>query len=334
MGRYSRREFLKMNGAAAFAAIIPSRVWGGEKVIRVGMVGLDTSHVIAFTKIMHQQMPDCGCKVVAGFPGGSPDVELSRNRVEGYTKQLREEYGAKIYESIEELCENVDAVMLESVDGRCHLEQARAIIAAKKPLFIDKPMAASVEDAIEIFRLAKENDVLCWSSSSLRYAEGVAAAARGEEVGEVMGCSAYGPYATEEHHPDLYWYGIHAVEILFAIMGAGCKSVRRVQTEDAEFVTGVWKDGRIGTFRGLKKDKKGYGALVFGSKAIKEAGGGGAYEELVRQVVKSFKTGKSPIPERQTLEIHAFMTAADISKDRGGAEVSIDEVIAKAEKKR
>ena len=121
MDRQSRREFLKMTGAAALAAAVPSQVWGGKKALRVGMVGLDTSHVIAFTKIINRQMPDCGCKVVAGFPGGSADIELSRTRVEGYTKQLREEFGAKIYDSIEELCEKVDAVMLESVDGRCHL---------------------------------------------------------------------------------------------------------------------------------------------------------------------------------------------------------------------
>ncbi len=303
-----------------------------EKVFRIGMIGLDTSHVIAFTKLINNPEKNYGCKVVAGYPGGSQDVESSYTRLERFTTQLRDELGVEIVDTIEELCQKVDGVLLESVDGRPHLEQVRPVIAAKKPVFIDKPMAGNLADVIEIFRLARENNVPCWSSSSLRYSPGVIGMRENSEVGNVLGCDVFGPCSLEEHHPDLYWYGVHGVEMLFTVMGTGCETVRRVQTEDGEFVVGLWKGGRIGTFRGLRGGKSGYGATVFGTKSIAQRGRSGGYEPLVDEVIKFFKTGKAPVPPEETTEIFAFMSAADESKARGGAAVSLALLIEKAKR--
>lgn len=297
---------------------------------RIGMIGLDTSHVIAFTKLLNDPAGDWKCKVVAGYPGGSPDVESSASRVDNYTKQLRDEFGLEIVGSIEELCTKVDGILLESVDGRPHLAQAKPVIAAKKPLFIDKPMGGSLADVIEIFRLAKANDVPCWSSSSLRFGPGVLGMRDHPEVGEVLGCDVFSPCSLEEHHPDLYWYGVHGVEMLFTIMGPGCESVQRLQTDGAEFVVGRWKDGRIGTYRGLKTGKRDYGAMVFGSKGIVRGGGYEGYGHLVKEIVQFFETGQVPVPAEETIEIFAFMTAADESKAQGGCPVTLASVIDKA----
>ena len=199
-------------------------------------------------------------------------------------------------------------MLLESVDGRPHLSQARPVFAAKKPVFIDKPVAGTLADAIAIYDLAKESGTPVFSSSSLRYSPGIAAMRTGnDKVGEVVGCAAYGPCELEEHHPDLYWYGIHGVETLFTIMGPGCESVSRVQTPGAELVAGVWKGGRIGTFRGLRQGAKGYGATVFGTKGIAPSGGYAGYEPLVVEICKFFKTGKPPVSGRgndRDLRIH------------------------------
>lgn len=306
-----------------------TRLPGGQ-VFRIGIIGLDTSHVIAFTKLINNPEKDYGCKVVAGYPGGSQDIEDSYKRLEKFTTQLRDNFGAEIVSTIEELCQKVDGILLESVDGRPHLEQVRPVIAAKKPVFIDKPMAGNLADVIEIFRLAEENNVPCWSSSSLRFSPGVIGTRENDQVGSVLGCDVYSPCSLEEHHPDLYWYGVHGVEILFTIMGTGCESVRRVQTKDCEFVLGLWKDGRIGTYRGLRMDKSGYGSTVFGTKGVVQSGKYGGYEPLVDEIVKFFKTGKAPVPPQDTIEIFAFMSAADESKAKGGAAVSLTEVIEKA----
>ena len=306
-----------------------SDCYAEDAVFRLGMIGLDTSHVIAFTKAINGDQGN-GCKVVAGYAGGSPDVESSASRVEGYTTQLRDKYGLKIVDSIDTLCTMVDGILLESVDGRPHLEQVRPVIAARKPVFIDKPMAGDLADVLEIFRLADEAKVPCWSSSSLRYSPGIISMRHSDELGEVMGCAAFGPCALEAHHPDLYWYGVHGVEILFTIMGPGCQSVRRVQTEGTEHVVGLWEGGRIGTFRGIRSGKKDYGAMVFGSKKVMPSGKYGGYQPLVDEIVKFFKTGVVPVPAAETIEIFAFMSAADRSKSCGGAEVSLASVIEEA----
>ncbi len=307
-------------------------LWAAEDStpFRIGIIGMDTSHVPAFTKLLHDPAKNYGCKVVAGYPGGSPDIESSANRVEGYTNQMRTEFGVEIVASIEELCGKVDGVLLESVDGRPHLAQVKPVIAAKKPVFIDKPMAGSLADGLEIFRLAKENDVPCWSSSSLRFGPSIAGMKNREDVGQVMGCEAFSPCSLDEHHPDLYWYGIHGVEILFTIMGPGCQTVQRTQTKDYELVVGVWKDGRIGTFRGLRAGRHDYGALVYGSKGIVRSGGYEGYGHLVDEIVTFFKTGQAPISPEETIEILAFMTAADESKALNGAKVELAAVLQEA----
>jgi predicted dehydrogenase len=186
------------------------------KTIKVGIIGLDTSHVSAFTKAMNDKDATgdlSAVEVVAAYPGGSPDIPASRDRVEGYTKELRDA-GVEIVGSIDELLTKVDAVMLESVDGRPHLQQAIPVIKARKPLFIDKPVAGTLADAVAIYKLAEEHKVPCFSSSSLRFSPGILGMRHDERVGEVLGCDAFGPCALEEHHPRPVAEGLGHEELL------------------------------------------------------------------------------------------------------------------------
>ena len=299
-----------------------------EKVIRLGIIGLDTSHVIAFTGYLNDPKNNTGCRVVAGFPGGSPDFEASASRVERFTEQLRTEYGLEIVDSIEDLCAKVDGILLESVDGRPHLEQARQVIEAGKPMFVDKPVAADLPSVIELFRLAKEKGVPVWSSSSFRYGEGVIDARNNPELGEIVGCDVFGSSSWTEFHPDLFLYGIHPVEALFTIMGPDCESVRRIKTEGSDMVVGVWKGGRIGTFRDLRGGRSG-GIAIYGREGSATARSAG-YGPLLERIIEFFKTGVPQVPAEETIAIYAFMSAADESKARDGAAVSIAELIKSA----
>jgi predicted dehydrogenase len=319
-----KNHILPVAGMLALAATLSA----GE--LRIGMIGLDTSHVTAFTKILNDpadknHIP--GARVVAAFKGGSPDIPSSHTRVDGYTKELTEKWGVKIYDSIEEVCQNVDAVMIESVDGRPHLEQARPVIKAKKPLFIDKPMAGSLRDALEIFRLAREAGVSVFSASSLRYAKSTQAV-RGGSLGKVTRAETFSPCSLEPHHPDLFWYGIHGVESLFTVMGTGCETVVRGKTADGKIeVTGTWAGGRTGTFR---EGAKGYGGKAWGEKGEADVGPYEGYHPLVAEAVKFFQTGVVPVAAEETIEILAFMEAADESKRQNGAAVKIKDVLKKA----
>jgi hypothetical protein len=300
------------------------------KPLRAGIIGLDTSHVIEFTKAFNNpKVPAelAGVKIVAAYPGGSPDLPASWDRVKKYTEQVRG-MGVEIVGSIDELLPRVDVVFLESVDGRPHLAQARPVIAAGKPLFIDKPMAASLADAMQIFRLAKEKNVPCFTASSLRFAPGIREARSGKTFGEVRGCTAWSPMTVEPHHPDLFWYGIHAVEALYGVMGPGCETVARVGPEE---VIGTWKDGRKGIVRG-SSFRGGYGALVDGSTRSGSAMGKFAgYGNLLVEIVKFFKTGKPPVSAEETLEVLAFMEASDESKRHNGEPVAIEDVMKRAQ---
>ncbi len=298
-------------------------------VFRVGMIGLDTSHVTAFTSRFNdpnhnQHVP--GARVVAAFKGGSPDIPSSADRIEGFTRTLQNDFGVELYDTIEEMCQHVDAVMLESVDGRPHLEQAIPVFEAGLPLFIDKPIAGSLKDAIAIYELAKNSGVPCWSSSSLRFYPGVVDVAE-KEKGELMGVISYGPAKIDPHHPDFFWYGIHPTEALFTVMGTGVKTVSRSFTPDHDVITGIWKDGKIGTVYGIRNSKLAYKVTAFGTEAIVEQERGGDYTPMLREIVRFFQTGVAPVSLRDTIEIYAFMEAADESKRRGGIPVSIEETL-------
>jgi hypothetical protein len=287
--------------------------------LRLGIIGTDTSHVTAFTEILNDESsPDHvpGGRVVAAYKGGSPDIESSASRVDKFAEELRTKWNVRFYASIPEMCQKVDAVLLESVDGRVHLAQARAVIAAHKPLFIDKPLASTLEDAREIARLAGAAGVPWFSASSLRFGE----IAETMKFADATGVETWGPGPLEPHHQlDLSWYAIHPIELLYSLMGPGCEEVSRTYTPDADVIVGRWKDGRIGTVRALRPYSE-YGAVVFRAKQIVESPSRAAdsYRPLLVEVMKFLETGQPPVPNRETLEIFAFMDAAQRSKDEGG----------------
>ena len=328
----TRRILLLLVSAIVASLPVAGRGDEPEKVIRLGIIGLDTSHVIAFTQYLNDPKNKTGCRVVAGFPGGSPDFSASASRVEGYTNQLREKHGLEIVDSIEALCEKVDGILLESVDGRPHLEQAKIVIKAGLPLWVDKPVAADLADVIELFRLAKENNVPCWSSSAMRFGKEVAGAKDNETLGQIVACDVFGTSSWAEKHPSLYLYGIHAVEPLFTVTGTGCETVRRIKTDRGDMVVGVWNGGRIGTFRDLRGGKTDFKTIIYGKEGML-TGESAGYGPLLVEIDKFFKTGMPPVSAEETIEIYAFMSAADESHAQGGAAISIAETIAKAQSK-
>jgi hypothetical protein len=299
--------------------------------LRAGMIGLDTSHVPAFTKLFNnpKAVGDlANIRVVAGYPGGT-DMPASRDRVAKFTEELRG-MGVEIVPTIPGLLEKVDVVLLESVDGRIHLQEAIPVIKAGKPLFIDKPVAGSLADAIAIFDLARQHKVPCFSSSSLRFGGCVEELRTNAALGEIVGATTWGPCSYQPGTPDMFFYGIHGLEALFALMGTGCESVVRVQAGDADVLTGVWHGGRVGTYRGLRRHKEEFGAVAFGTKGIATSTKSDDYQDLCQAIGKFFKTHQPPVAPEETIEILTLMEAADESEQQGGKPVPLQEVLNKA----
>lgn len=304
----------------------PPKDQGQARQLAIGILGLDTSHVVAFTKAFNdpKAIGDlASMRVVAGYPGGT-DIPASKNRVKGFTEQVAA-MGVEIVDSVPALLSRVDVVLLESVDGRSHLAQARQVIKAGKPVFIDKPLAATLEDVLAIDALARQHRVPWFSSSSLRYGPVVP-----KGLGAITGCDAWGPCALEPTHSDLFWYGIHGVESLFTVLGPGCLSVTRTKTAGTDLVTGVWRDGRIGTFRGLRVGKAVHGATVFGMRGVAKRGKYRGYEPLVVEIARFFRTARPPVDPSVTIEIYAFMAAAQVSSQEGSKSVTLESVLAAA----
>lgn len=336
MSNYNRRNFIRMAALAGAGLGISgsiSPLYGKSAGLagkKVGIIGLDTSHAVAFTKTLNAADAAAvygGYKVVAAYPKGSNDIQSSVERIPGYIEEVKK-LGVEIVGSIAELLTKVDVVFLETNDGRLHLGQALQVLKAGKPMFIDKPVAASLADAQAIFAAAKKYNTPVFSSSSLRYTEGIADIAKGK-IGKVIGAETFSPAKYEKTHPDLFWYGIHGVEMLFAVMGTGCKTVTRIHTPDTDVVVGVWADGRIGSFRGTRTGKSDYGGRVFGEKGNMALGEFKGYNPLLEQIIKFFESGKVPVQPEETLEIAAFMEAADLSKNKGGAAVDMEKLLSK-----
>jgi predicted dehydrogenase len=312
---------------------------GAPKLLRIGIIGCDTSHAGVFTNTFNNPKLDAetephlsGFKVVAAFPGGSPDLPVSKNRVENFTNQLRDR-GVEIVDSIESLLAKVDVVLLLSVDGRVHLKQVEPVFKSGKRVFIDKPLSAGLADAIRIVEMSKQTKTPFFSASSLRFGKKIDEIKNDAKLGAILGCSVHYDAARAEHHPDLSFYGIHGIEALYAFMGKGCQTVTRTATPDYDLVTGVWADGRVATYRGIRAGKVEFGATVFGKGAIAHITTTEGYTPMLREVGKFFRGGPAPVSHEEMLEVIAIIDAADISKERGGAPVALADVFKAAKAK-
>ncbi|HBT86563.1 MAG TPA: dehydrogenase [Porphyromonadaceae bacterium] len=315
------------------AAVLMNLMLTVQAQVKIGIIGLDTSHSIAFTKFINgddkkEEYNDF--IIVAAYPYGSKTIKSSYDRIPVNSDQMKE-MGVEIVATIAELLEKVDCVLLETNDGNLHLEQANEVFKAGKTVFIDKPLGATLAQAIAIYQLAREYNVPLFSSSALRYVPQTQKLRNGD-FGKVLGADCYSPATREKTHPDFGWYGIHGVEMLFTVMGTGCVSVNRISAEGTDVVTGLWDDGRIGTFRGIRTGKGIYGGSAFTENGVVDAGTYEGYEVLLTEILKFFRTGIAPVSEEETLEIFTFMEASNESKREGGRIILLEDTYRKGYK--
>lgn len=295
--------------------------WSAD--LRLGIIGTDTSHATEFTKILNDSSSRehvSGARVVAAFKGGSKDMPESYKRVDKFADELRTKYQVEFVPDIQSLCGKVDGIMLESVDGRQHLGQVKQAINCHKPLWIDKPVASSLSDARAIASITRKAGVPWFSASSLRFMPD----AINLKSPDATNAIAWGPGPLGSGGLDLSWYAIHAVELLYTLMGPGCDEVSRTHTDASDVIVGRWKDGRVGEVRAIRPDSE-YGALVFKKKGIASAVPkiDDSYKPLVQEIVKFFNRRTSPVSNEETIEMFEFMDAAQRSMASNGAPVKL-----------
>ena len=329
MRSFNRRSFILNTALAGLGAgllhSLPSLGKSSsqkETGKRIGIIGLDTSHSEVFTKAINSGGPEMkDYKVVAAYPHGSKDIPAALKMKPGIVEAVKAN-GVEIVDSIEELIKKVDVILLETIDGRPHFEQALPVMQAGKRMFIDKPIAASLADVKKIFAASKKYDSPVFSSSALRFDGNVQKVVSGS-IGKVLGADVYTPAEIEPNHLDMAWYAIHGIEMLFTVMGPGCKTVTRVYNDGVDFVTGIWEDGRVGSVRGIRNGASNIAGTAFGASGIAPLGPFNSYSPLIAEIISFFETGKPPVSEKETLEVFSFIKAADLSRKRNGLPVSL-----------
>lgn len=331
MKSFNRRSFIKTTALAGVGIGFLNSAKAFEPAInvvsdkRIGIIGLDTSHSEVFTKLINNGGAEMkGYKVVAAYPHGTRDIPSGLKAKPGIIEAVKG-MGVELVESIEELIRKVDVILLETVDGRPHYEQALPVMQAGKRMFIDKPMAATLEDVKKLYAASKKYNAPIFSSSALRYDTNVMKVVSGS-IGKVFGADVYTPGVIEPSHMDMAWYAIHGIEMLFTVMGPGCKTVARIHKDGADFITGVWNDGRIGSVRAIRQGAANIAGTAFGEKGIAPLGPFNSYAPLISQIINFFETGKTPVSEAETMEIFTFMRAADMSRKRNGAPIAMASV--------
>jgi predicted dehydrogenase len=299
-----------------------------KEPLRIGLVGLDTSHVVVFSKSFNQAGHADhveGGRIVIGYPGGSEDFELSRSRVGKFTEQLRKEYGVKIADAPEAVADACDLLFITAADGRTHLDYVRKTISARRPTFIDKPLAVKSEDAKEIMRLGEQHHVPIMSASSLRYAPPLLEALGDESLGTIAGVDVFGPMPIEPTQGGLFWYGIHTVEMMSRVMGVGCREVRATKAAKHDAVAATWSDGRVATLHGVRDAHGKFGAVIHRAKGVQfvDAYAGGskrsAYATMLDAVMRSLPQGKSDVDPKETIEVIRLIETANESRESGAA---------------
>ncbi len=325
---YNRRNFIGVTATAIASAgilrhpLLQARPLPTPRGKRIGVIGLDTSHSDVFTRMINTGGSEMlGYRVVAAYhPKSNRDII---NIVPEVSNAVQT-YGVALVDSMEALLEACDAVLLETIDGVPHLEQALPVLQAGKPVFIDKPLAATWEDAKAIVTAAEKYGTPFFSSSSLRFDEHVQRVAGGS-IGRVTGVDVFTPAEMEPSHLDMAWYAIHGLEMVYAILGRGCVSVTRLYQEDTDVIIGTWEDGRMGTVRGLRKWPVGIAGTAFGEKGTAPLGpfSEATYAQLIDRIVRFFDSKVPPVSAAETLELFAFMRAADGSRANGGKPFSL-----------
>lgn len=296
-------------------------------MLRLGIVDFDSSHSIEFTRRFNHVgvSPEHfveGARVVAGWPGTS---EMAPQRIPGFREQVAAA-GVELVDAPESLIGRVDAVLILSLCGAAHLGRVRPFLEAGVPAYVDKPFACSIADADAIIDLAESTGTLLLHGSALRFSSDVLSLKSQLAAGRrLLGLVSFGPAKRDPGNPGLLHYGIHALEVLYALMGPGCEMVAATYTDGADIVTGRWRDGRVATLRGSRRGATAYGVLAFCDDAVlhRPVSTYDSYTNCCRSMVAAFEQRRPLVPYDEIREVTRFALTALQSEQQHGAPIAL-----------
>lgn len=292
------------------------------KQIRFGIVGLDGHGPVFAEQVNGRSATVEHTRVSAAMPVSS--VMVSRAVLADNVSRTKE-LGVAIVHEPQELVRQVDGVLILHDDGSIHLDLVRLFAPFGKPLFVDKPLESSVDRAKELARVCRSHNCSVFSASSLRFSIEMQRILNTAGDDDVCSALTYAPFKHTATMPGWIYYAIHAVEPLFELMGGGCREVRSVESEFGPLAIGRWADGRLGFAKANREGPHDYGMTVWRQAdtetTIVEAGR--LYPELLARIRSFVATGSPPVAIEQSIEVIAFLSAANESMAADGRPVAL-----------
>ncbi|MBO4631148.1 MAG: Gfo/Idh/MocA family oxidoreductase [Lentisphaeria bacterium] len=290
-----------------------------SETIKAAIIGLDTSHATEFPKFIHDPAMDPEFRVHGMTVTRALRFETPFQKKEGLDKRQAylESIGVKVTEDFEEAVADCDAVFIEINDPSYHLDYFRKCAALGKPVFLDKPFADSLDNAIEILKIAKENHIRFFTASSLRFDANIVKAH--EEMPEIELGQTWGPLGKAAAGSSIIWYGVHTFEMLEKIMGPGAIAVTSVPDRCGVVCTVAYADGRRGVVE-LTRNNSNYGGVLRKggeNRMFTFVGGKHLYHNLVADIGKFFRGESEGVPLKESFEIMAMLEAAELSVQYG-----------------
>ena len=286
-----------------------------QKELKAAIVGMDTSHAVEFPKYLQDPAMETefrveGMKVTRALRFETP----FQNRAGlDQRQQYLEGIGVKVTEDFEEAVADCDAIFIEINDPSRHLEYFRKCAPLGKPVFLDKPFADTLDNTIEILKLAKEHHVRFFTGSSLRFDANIVKAH--EELPEIDLGHTWGPLGAAASGSSIVWYGIHTFEMLEKIMGPGAIAVTSVPDRCGVVCTVAYADGRRGVVE-LVRNNYAYGGVLRKGRETRMftfVGGKQLYHNLVADIGNFFRGTCEWIPLKESFEIMSMLEAAELS---------------------
>ncbi|WP_026555171.1 Gfo/Idh/MocA family protein [Arthrobacter sp. 35W] len=283
--------------------------------LRFGLIGVDSPHAPSFTRLLGDGVGGAvaGATVASAWAGvASADFPPSRDRMADFVAQMAG-LGVPLRESLEEVAEESDALLLVASDTRTHPGLFARLAPFGKPVYVDTRFAQTAADAARMLEQAEAGGTLVLAGSPKRFTPEFLAAAGS---GPVERIDLTGPLPTQPGHPGLAWYGVHQVDLAVAALGPGCKLVDATGGR----VVLHWSDGRVATLGGEAewspltsgRISRDGGPAEFTIEACEDMLTG-----LLEAIVAACRTGSPMMPASQIREIVAIVEAANLSLDAG-----------------
>jgi predicted dehydrogenase len=287
-------------------------------MIKIGMIGSDNSHALAFSKLANiDRVLGDRCRVV-GIWGAEADR----------TQEVAREGGIEtIVENPADLLDAVDLAVVVDRHGDLHAGHALPFLERGIPVCVDKPFAIDMDDCRRMLSTAQESGAALTSFSALRYAPATdLLAAEIDQIGEIKAAHFAGPCDFESPYGGPFFYATHVVEVSLRLVGEDIATVAAKRNGKSVVVTVTWENGAIGTYSLLGDAAYHFHATLFGSKGMvaqELLGGDSAYAEALNRMVQMAETGEPPLTADQLLLPITIIHAIQSSLANNGAEISL-----------